>query len=93
VRAILPRNLITPIAYAGNREEHHHNLATTFRVSQGAKRSANALKAAERKKKKDAEKGKERALGETYHGAVDDEGMAMDIDSDCDPGDTQMTGD
>jgi hypothetical protein len=48
---------------------------------------------AERKKKKDAEKGKEHALGETYHGAVDDEGMAMDIDSDCDPGDTQMTGD
>lgn len=86
IRAVLPRNLIAPISYAENRQTHHHNIATTFRISQGAKRTANALKAAERKKKTDADKGKKRKRSAADQD-MDEEEVAMDIDQDHDPDD------
>jgi len=93
IRAILPRNLTAPIAYAEDRQRHHHNLATTFRMSQDAKRVANALKVAERKKNAGTEKGKKRKRSEADQD-LDDEGIAMAIDCSLDPGldDMQIAG-
>jgi hypothetical protein len=88
IRAVLPRDIIAPIPYTENHQEHDYNLATAFRASQGAKRTANALKAAERKKKSDAEKSKKRKRSEADQD-IDNEGVAMDVD-DRDPDEMQM---
>jgi hypothetical protein len=95
VRAVLPRNLIAPIPYTENRQTHHRNLATAFHISQGAKRTANALKAAERKKKTHAESEAERSKKQKRsHSAadqdMDNEGVAMDINHGRDPDAMEM---
>ena len=85
IRTALPRDLTRPLHYAQDRQKHHNELATLFRETQDSKRVANAQKAAERKKKNEAEKGKKRRRVEDLIDAgdvIDDDavGMTMAID-------------
>ena len=86
IRAILPRHLTVPIPYAQDREAHHNRIAANFRVSQDTRRVANALKAAEKKKarnanqEKTADKGKKRMR--TEESLEHEDAMIVDSDND-----------
>lgn len=63
IRAILPRQLTIPIAYAEDRQAHHDQIAAKFRLSQEAKRLSSATAAkknAEKEAAKPTGKGKKR---------------------------------
>lgn len=50
LRGALPREILQPVPFTSNRRDHHDQLATELRGSQGIKRAATAAKAAEKKR-------------------------------------------